>query len=337
MAQRKQREKTARERGDRYRSFFEHAREGIFRSTPQGRFTEVNSAFVRLLGYESAEEVLALKLPDDLYVNPVQREHLRTRYEPISVIEGEELLWRKKNGEQIVVSLYARTIRNGSGRVVCYEGLVLDVTARKRAEEALRASEERYRNLFENANDMIATFTLDGIITSVNRGLEVTLGWFREELIGQHYSKLATAASLALADEYTRRALVGEKLPSIFEAEIVRKDSRVIPIEVRSRFMRDAAGQPIGVQGIFRDLAERKRAEATVPAGRAQEPALTQRERAVLRLLVAGKSSKEIKAALFLSASTVKTHIAHILRKLGVNDRTQAVTTALKRGLVHLE
>lgn len=51
---------------------------------------------------------------------------------------------------------------------------------------------------------MIATFTLDGIITGVNRGLEVTLGWFREELIGRHHSKLATAASLALADESTR-------------------------------------------------------------------------------------------------------------------------------------
>ncbi len=90
MAHRKQRGKTTREHAVRYCSFFEHALEGIFRSTPAGRF--------------------------------------------------------------------------------------LEVTARKRAEEALRASEARYRNLFENANDMIATFTLDGTITSVNRGLEVTLG-----------------------------------------------------------------------------------------------------------------------------------------------------------------
>jgi PAS domain S-box-containing protein len=253
------------------------------------------------------------------------------------VTEGVELQWKKKDGEQIVVSLYARAIRNGRGSVVGYEGMVLDVTARKRAEEALRASEERYRNLFENANDMIATFTLDAIITGVNRGLEVTLGWFREELIGQHYSKLATPAALALANERTQRALAGEELPSIFEAEIVRKDGRVLPIEVRSRFMRNAAGQPIGVQGIFRDLTERKQAEAAVLTERAQEPVLTQREREVLRLLVAGKSNKAIKAALFLSTSTVKAHLVHILHKLGVNNRTQAVTVALKRGLVRLE
>jgi len=289
------------------------------------------------VGYASAKEVLALALPDDLYVDPPQRAHLRARYEPAGVIEGVELLWKKKNGEQIIVSLYARAIRNARGHVVAYEGLVLEVTARKRAEEALRASEARYRNLFENANDMIATFTLDGTITSVNRGLEVTLGWFREELIGQHYSKLATPAALALADERTRRALTGEELSSIFEAEIVRKDGRGVPIEVRSRFIRDAAGQPIGVQGIFRDLTERRRAEAAVLAERTREPELTPREREVLRLLVAGKSNKEIKAALFLSTSTVRTHLSHLFEKLGASDRTQAVMTALKHGLVRLE
>jgi PAS domain S-box-containing protein len=85
MAQCKQREKR-REGKDRYRSFFEHAVEGIFRSTPEGRFTEVNPALVRLLGYESAEEVLALRLPEDLYVDPLQRAHLRAHYEPRGVI-----------------------------------------------------------------------------------------------------------------------------------------------------------------------------------------------------------------------------------------------------------
>ena len=126
-------------------------------------------------------------------------------------------------------------------------------------------------------------------------------------------------------------------MSSIFEAEIVRKDGRGVPIEVRSRFIRDAAGQPIGVQGIFRDLTERRRAEAAVLAERTREPELTPREREVLRLLVAGKSNKEIKAALFLSTSTVKTHLSHLFEKLGASDRTQAVMTALKHGLVRLE
>ncbi len=72
-------------------------------------------------------------------------------------------------------------------------------------------------------------------------------------------------------------------------------------------------------------------------AGRLYEPELTPREQEVLRLLVAGKSNKEIKAALFLSTSTVKTHLSRLFKKLSVNDRTQAVMTALKRGLMRLE
>jgi len=132
---------------------------------------------------------------------------------------------------------------------------------RNRPPRPVRKSEPLYRDLFENANDMIATFALDGTITGVNRGLEVKLGWSRNELIGHHYRRLATPVALALADEHTRRALAGEHLPSIFETEIVSKEGRVVPIEVRARFICNTKGKPIGVQGIFRDITERKQRE----------------------------------------------------------------------------
>ncbi len=73
-----------------------------------------------------------------------------------------------------------------------------EIAERKRVEEELRESEQRYRNLFENANDAIVTFTLEGTVTSVNRGLEAMLGWSREELLGQHYRKFVTPASVVL-------------------------------------------------------------------------------------------------------------------------------------------
>lgn len=74
-----------------YRSFFTHAGKGLFRSTPEGRFVEVNPALVRMLGYTSAEEVLALRLPEDLHVDPTQRAHLRARYDTVGGVAGEEL------------------------------------------------------------------------------------------------------------------------------------------------------------------------------------------------------------------------------------------------------
>jgi len=72
-------------------------------------------------------------------------------------------------------------------------------------------------------------------------------------------------------------------------------------------------------------------------AGRMGGPALTSRELDVLKLIVSGKSNKEIAGALSISEATVKTHINNILSKLGVTDRTQAATTAIQRGIVHLE
>lgn len=147
---------------DRYRSFFEHALEGFFRSTPEGRFTEVNPALVRMLGYKSAAEVLALKIPDDLYVDPAQREQLRANYENSGTVQGVELLWKKKNGEPLVVSLHASVTRDSPGCLLGYEGLVLDVTERRRSEEALRWNEERYRSLAVAAAQIVWAFDPQG-------------------------------------------------------------------------------------------------------------------------------------------------------------------------------
>src|SRR5215510_6211676 len=165
-------EETLRESGARYRSLFENALEGIFLSTLEGRCIEVNPALVHMLGYESVHEVLALQLPNDLCVDSAEQERLQAVCEITGVVKEAELRWKKKDGTHIVVNLRVRTIHDAQGTLAGYEGMVLDITECKRVDEALQESEERYRNLFENANDGIATFTLDGIITSVNRGGE---------------------------------------------------------------------------------------------------------------------------------------------------------------------
>lgn len=123
---------------ERYRSIFENTILGVFRSLPEGRFTHVNPALVKMLGYDSSEEVLGLKLPEDLYVNPTQRQKLRDKYEPIGSMEGVEIVWKKKGGEPIVVSLNVRGVCDAQGNIVHYEGMVLDITKRKQAEESIQ-------------------------------------------------------------------------------------------------------------------------------------------------------------------------------------------------------
>ena len=140
-------------------------------------------------------------------------------------------------------------------------GISLFTPVRGQPQEAPRESEERYRALFEDANDAIATSTLEGILTQVNRAAEHLLGWSREEVLGQPTQKFLTPTSAAHKAERLRRALAGEHLPATFELEVVNKNGKVIPVEVRARLIRNPEGRPVGYQGIYRDITERKARE----------------------------------------------------------------------------
>ncbi|MBI3756997.1 MAG: PAS domain S-box protein [Deltaproteobacteria bacterium] len=131
----------------------------------------------------------------------------------------------------------------------------------ERANEALRESEERYRGIFENANDIIATFTLDGVITSINRAAEITLGWSKNELIGQNYRRFVTPVSVAIAEERTRQFFLGIKPQSNMEIEVYRKDGGIVLFECRTRPIRDQNGVPVGFQIVYRDITARKQEE----------------------------------------------------------------------------
>jgi PAS domain S-box-containing protein len=129
-----------------------------------------------------------------------------------------------------------------------------------------RESERRYRSLFENANDPIVTFALDGTITGVNPEAERALGYTRDELVGHHYREFLVPASVAAIADRARRALAGEKVPPTFEVVGVRRDDAEITAEGRMSVMRDAAGAVTGWQVIYRDTTERQRAERALRA-----------------------------------------------------------------------
>ena len=259
----RKRVKAARQESEEwFRSAFDHAAIGMAFMELDGRWLQVNRSFCEIVGY-GERELLATTLqtithPDDLRSN---LDHIR------QLLTGElhsyklEKRFIHKLGHPVWVLVSVSLVRGPQRQPLYFIGQIQDITERKRAEEVLRESEERYRVLFENANDAIVTNTLEGIVTSVNRGLETMLGWTREELLGQHYRQFVTPASAALGEERTRRVLAGERLSSIFEAEMVRKDGSVVPVEARTRMIRDREGKLIGIQGIHRDISARKALE----------------------------------------------------------------------------
>ena len=127
------------------------------------------------------------------------------------------------------------------------------------AETALRDSEERYRDLFENSRDAIYVHDLNGRYTSVNRATEELSGYTRDEIVGKHYSNFVLPTYLKTVRENFCRKL-DVPLETTYESEIVCKDGTRKPVEVRSRMIYQN-GEPAAVQGTVRDITERKRAQ----------------------------------------------------------------------------
>jgi PAS domain S-box-containing protein len=130
---------------------------------------------------------------------------------------------------------------------------------RKRAEEALTKSEEQYRDLVENAHDIIYSHDLMGKYTSMNQAGQQITGYTPEEALALNITQIVAPEDLPRAREMLRRKLAGEKVTA-YEMEIVAKDGHRIAIEVNTRLvMQD--GVPVGVQGIARDITGRKQME----------------------------------------------------------------------------
>jgi PAS domain S-box-containing protein len=246
----------------RFFALFEHAEDLIVSCRLDGTITDVNRATETTLGW-SRQELIGQSV--DRIVTPasVALGHERVRRalagEKLSKIFELEAVTR--DGCVVPFEGWARFIRDGEGRPVEHLGIFRNITERRRAETALRESEERYRAVVDNANDSILTFTLDGDVTSVNRAYERLTGWTRGELIGRNWQTLVAPADRERMADRTRRALAGDKPPSLFEVGTLCEDGSVIPLEGRTRMMRDPRGKPIGFQGIYRDIRERKRAD----------------------------------------------------------------------------
>jgi PAS domain S-box-containing protein len=255
-------EASLRESEARFRALFEHASDLIIAADLDGAIISVNRA---------TEETL--QWPQEALIG----RNIRELITPESFARGEERMRRVLAGEKLpkifgleavrrdgsVVPLegWARLLRNAEGRPVGHEGVYRDITERRLAEEAVRESEERYRNLVDNASDSIMTFSLDGNVTSVNRAYAKLTGWTTDELMGKNWQTLVAPIDRERMAERTRRTLAGEKLPSIFEVAALCKDGRVVQLEGRARTMRTLHGTPVGFQGVYRDISERKRAE----------------------------------------------------------------------------
>ncbi len=258
IAERKKSEKKLLESKEKFRNLAEQSLTGIY-LLQDGVFKYVNPLLAELFGY-TVEELTDKMGPSDVVFPedfPVVRENLRKRVS--GEIKSIHYSFRiiRKNKEIIYVDVYgARTTYNGQSAVI---GTLLDITERKKAERALSESEERYRNLVDNARDIIFTLSTDGKFTSLNPVFEILTGWPSSEWIGNSFVPILHPDEVPLVMEMFQRALRGE-IPPILELRILSEQGEYLMFEITSTpFISD--GKVISVLGIARDITDRKRIE----------------------------------------------------------------------------
>ena len=194
-------------------------------------------------------------------VHPEHRQMVRER--GLARLRGEsvpsryELKLVTKAGEERWVDFAASPI-NFEGKPAVL-GTAFDITERKHAEDALRASEERYRELVENARDIIYSHDLNGNYTSVNKAVEQITGYTREEALSRNFAQTVAPEYIETARQMIAAKLAGEK-ETVYDLDIIGKDGKRITVEVNTRLVFQD-NLPVGVQGIARDVTARKRAE----------------------------------------------------------------------------
>ncbi len=261
ITERKRAEIALQESEAKFRTLAETASDAIITMDDRGIISFVNAGTENIFGYTEAEmmgQQLTMLIPVRLreaHGAGLER-YLRSGKRSIPW-KAVELPGLHRDGHEIELELSFAAYDKDGERF--FTSVIRDITERKHSQEALKESESRFRDLFENANDLIYTHDLEGKFTSLNRAGERITGYSRDEALNMQISQVVAPEYLEYAQRMTMRKLVGE-LPSSYEVEIIAKEGHRVMLELSTRLIYEN-DKPIGVQGIGRDITSRREAE----------------------------------------------------------------------------
>ncbi|HNV45820.1 MAG TPA: PAS domain S-box protein [Spirochaetota bacterium] len=260
MTERKRAEEALRESEEKYRHFVENATDGIFRNDAKGNFLFVNPSGLRLLGYDDTE-ITSINYRS--LVLPEYRDFVTAAYRSqISNNVAESYLEfpvNRKDGT--VVWLGQRATLERSARGTCeFHGISRDITERKRAEDDLRRSEERYRTILESINEGYFELDIRGSFTFFNKALAEIWGRPRNVIMGMNYREYLSdedrERAYAVYNEVYRTGNRG----AFLDYEVIRPDGSTRYVDSSFDLMHTPDGTPVGFRGMVRDITERRQA-----------------------------------------------------------------------------
>ncbi|CAG0973859.1 putative diguanylate cyclase DgcC [Anaerolineales bacterium] len=256
LSTRKQMEEKLRQSEERYRSLFDNMMDGIYRSTHAGKFVDVNAAMIKMFGYSSREEMLAVDIKKELYFSPEERgSHiLDTGQEEIEVYR-----MRRKDGSEIWVEDHGHYVHDEQGNILYHEGMLRDVTVRKKAEDNVLLQNAA----LEAAANAIAITDITGRLQWVNRAWVALTGYSKEESIGRNVRIIKSGKHDQTFYKKMWDTILRGK---VWRGELVnrRKDGSLYDEEETITPVLDNQGNVTHFIAIKLDITERKRAEANL-------------------------------------------------------------------------
>jgi two-component system cell cycle sensor histidine kinase/response regulator CckA len=277
VTERKQKEEALRTEKQRFQTLSEQAPFGMVMIDQDGTFKYINPKFRELFGYDLTDVPTGKTWFKKAYPDPTYRHRVISDW--VNDLESSKLGEKRsrvftatcKDGTEKIVNFISVQLERGEQLIVCE-----DITERKRAEESLRESEERYRTILGNIEDGYYEVDLPGNFTFFNDSLCRMLGYSRDEMVGmgnQQYTDQENRKKLFQAFNEVYRT--GEPAKG-FDWGVFRKDGTKVFGEISVSLIKDSKGKPIGFRGIARDITERKQAEEALRTEKQRFQALTE-------------------------------------------------------------
>jgi PAS domain S-box-containing protein/putative nucleotidyltransferase with HDIG domain len=266
ITERKEAEKALLESEKKYRSIFENAVEGMFQSTPDGQLITANPAMARIFGYATPEEMInqVHNIGLQLYSNEKDRRTFQQLLKEHGIAGGFEAPFYRQDGTVLWGTLNVRAVKDSDDNVFYYEGTLEDITPRKEAEEELKKSEEKYRNIFENAVMGIYQATPSGQYLSANPVLSRIHGYNSPEEMIESVADITQLYVDPSRRAELKRIINEQGFVKGFEIIMRRKDGSLHWVSNTSRAVRDEHGTILYYEGTIEDITSRKSAEESV-------------------------------------------------------------------------
>lgn len=250
---------------EKYHSVFDHLVEGIFRTTPEGRYLLANAALARIYGYTNPEELMSsvTNIGKSLYVREGRRDEFVQSMQEHDTITGFESEIFRKDGTTIWISENCRAVRDAKGRLLYYEGTVEDITARRLAEQNLTASEALYHSLVETLPQNIFRKDVEGRFTFANQQFCRALGRKLEEIVGKTDFDFFPPELASKYQQDDRKVMeTGQARAAVEEHQPPGKGKMFVQVVKTPLY--GPNGEVIGLQGIFWDITEQRLEEEKI-------------------------------------------------------------------------